>query len=359
MGWAMTSDLRRVTPQSSQEEIHEPSSDWVPLDRAPYYCYPEGLVTSSQAWKLALQAEVERQGPPLLESAEPWSFVAPESDESEFLGEWDLRIYSGGIMTSIWPGGAYVKPVGGLRDWVIECSVSTLWERPKDAFKASDWRQSPLFGDVNNPLVASEPGRELMEELRSMVKAEHEAALRHRGMLARLFESWRFSFWLGIRSGAFHIMARKNSVLAPFERVACDQWHFFRLDEPSEEPPGKWHDPRDPVGLRDSPSACTATGPAGERLFAIYVAPGISQNVGLASEHKCHMWVRDLLRDYPDRAPKPKDDLLKEGVEKFPDLSKKAIEHIVLKSAGAAGKQGWFRAGRPRSKSPPKSSSNK
>ena len=104
-------------------------------------------------------------------------------------------------------------------------------------------------------------------------------------------------------------MARKNSVLAPFERVTRDQWQFFRLDNPSEEPPEKWHDPRAPVGLRDSPSPCTATGPTGERLFAIYVAPGISQNVGLASEHKCQIWVRELLRDYPDRAPKAKDDL--------------------------------------------------
>jgi hypothetical protein len=262
-------------------------------------------------------------------------------------------------VTTIWPGGAYVKSVGGLRDWVIECSVST-WERSKDAlFKASDWRPSPLFDDVNNPLVASGPARELMEELRSAVKAEHEAALRHRGMLARLFDSWRLSFWLGVRSGAFHIMARKNSILAPFERVTNDQWQFFRLDEPSDEPPKKWHDPRDPVALMDTPSACTATGPAGERLYAIYVAPGISQNVGLASEHKCKMWVQELLRNYPDRAPKAKDDLLNEAVKMFPDLTKKAIEHIVLTGAINAKQRCWFRAGRPPSKSPRKSSSNK
>ena len=149
-------------PAIVQEAIHEPSSDWVPLDCAPYYCYPEGLVTSSQAWKRSLQAEVERQGPPLLESAEPWSFVAPESDELEFLGDWDFRIYSGGIMTTIWPGGAYVKPVASFRDWVIECSVSTLWERSKDDIKASDWGQPPLFGDVNDPHLASGPGCELM-----------------------------------------------------------------------------------------------------------------------------------------------------------------------------------------------------
>jgi hypothetical protein len=357
MGWAMTSDLRRVTPQSSQEAIHEPSSDWVPLDRAPYYCYPEGLVTSSQAWKLALKTEVERQCPPDRESEEPWSFVA-ESDELEFLGDWDLRIHAGGIMTTIWPGGAYVKP--GFGDWVIECSASTMWGRSKDVLEASEWQESSLFGDVNNPLVASGSDRELMEDIGSMVKAEHKARIRHRSMLFRLFYSWRNSFWLGVRSGAFHIMARKNSVLAPFERVTNDQWQFFRLDEPSDTPLNKWHDHRDPAGLRDTPSACAATGPAGERLFAIYVAPGISQNVGLASDaDKCQMWVRELLRNYPERAPKAKDTLLNEAATLFPGLTKKAIEHIVLKSAVDARPRRWFRAGRPPSKSPRKSSSNK
>src|SRR5947207_1071493 len=82
---------------------------------------------------------------------------------------------------------------------------------------------------------------------------------------------WNFA--RSFHSGALHMMARKNSILAPFERVTPDQWHFFKHDydewhEPKMPDELSWHDPRYMAWWwQDRISSASATGPAGERLF--------------------------------------------------------------------------------------------
>jgi hypothetical protein len=319
--------MKKTSSPKSVAEVQVPPSDWVPLDNAPYYCYPEGFITSSEEWRRALEAEARKiVGQPHFKSTEPWSFGLPEGHLPTWLG---LEIRSGGICTDIWPGGACIRPAdGGLFDSRGELiAPSQLWR-----------------------------GRVLWEpsDLDDMGKA----TIRHKRMLADMAISWHQNFVCAVASDAIRLMARKNSVLAPFEHVRVDQWHFFRLDEFPEQPPENWFDPRDADFGNDS-SHCTATGPAGERLFGIYVAPGPVSAGGESLQQKCRLWVRTLLRDYPDRAPKPKEELFKDAAKEFPGLPKKIIRDIVLRTMTEAGQQAWIRSGRPRLESSQKSASKK
>ena len=40
--------------------IHEPLPDWIPRERALYHCFKEGLVTSPDDWRRAIQAKLEQ-----------------------------------------------------------------------------------------------------------------------------------------------------------------------------------------------------------------------------------------------------------------------------------------------------------
>ena len=102
----------------------------------------------------------------------------------------------------------------------------------------------------------------------------------------------------------------------------------------------------------------TATGLAGERLFAIYIAPGI---VGIESgdreddaEEKCLHWMAQLLQEFPDRAPKPLKTLAEEAISRFPGLSKRGFERCYVGAQLQTGNRNWSRPGAP-SKSPQKS----
>src|SRR3984893_18365067 len=89
------------------------------------------------------------------------------------------------------------------------------------------------------------------------------------------FWAWKLNFTHLVSSGAVHIMARKNNVLAPLERVTWDQWLFFRLDDEDDDALLKakiWYDPREPNWSAAGKKPSTATGTAGERLYSIYIA---------------------------------------------------------------------------------------
>ena len=334
----MASDLRRTLlhPKRSREIsghapvtaiIHEPQRDWAPLLRAPYFCVSDGFITSAERWKRALQTEVQRPSlfrvgplkadyPELIGASPPeWSFLSPKT-------EMLVWIEAMGITTAIHPGHVYVYAGGHIFDldrWIIGGgSIAVL--------------EDPTWDEISPD--------------------ERIAAQWHRRLLDHLFCAWRSNFVRVARSGAAHIMARKNSVLAPFERVAWDQWQFFRLDECDDHPPVPmvWHDPRDWAARLPS----TATGPTGERLYSIYVAPGLERNESLTAEQKCQQWLLGLMRDYSDRAPEPLGRLAEEAISRFPGLSKRGFGRCYLTARAETGNGNWSRPGAP-SKSPQKS----
>jgi hypothetical protein len=137
-------------------------------------------------------------------------------------------------------------------------------------------------------------------------------------------------------------MARTNTVLAPFERVTWDQWQYFRVDEPVEPD-------------RDRSKVSTATGPTGEKLYSIHIAPGVARsNQHDHPREKCLHWVLELMQQFPDRPPKPKRKLYKEAASKFPGLSGRAFAHCISDAQKSMRHTKWSEPGRP-SNSPQKS----
>jgi hypothetical protein len=248
-------------------------------------------------------------------------------------------IRAAGFTTIISPGSVYVYP-GDRVDW--DGWVIGGWSNR--ILEDSEWDEIPTDDRI--------------------------AAQWHRQLLDRLFSSWGSSFVKAVESGSAQIMARKNTVLAPFELVTWDQWQFFTLDN-SEDPPSYdprhfslptkgskiWYDPRPLWYERTKRLSCTATGPAGERLYAIYIAPGV---IGAESgdreddpEEKCLYWMEQLLREFPGRAPKPLRSLAEEAISRFPGLSKRGFERCYIIACQQTGNRNWSNGGRP--KSPQKS----
>jgi hypothetical protein len=155
------------------------------------------------------------------------------------------------------------------------------------------------------------------------------------------FFYWNSNFTKTIRSGVAQIMARKNTVFAPFERVSWDQWQLFELEEPPVRD-RQWGDPR------ESRIATTAKGPMGERLFTIYVAPGTERIAFESSYEKCIHWLIQLMMDYPDRPPMIRVELIAEMCSRFPGLSKKALNLCYLETQRRTNNYNWSRPGAPK-----------
>jgi hypothetical protein len=152
--------------------------------------------------------------------------------------------------------------------------------------------------------------------------------------LQRLLALLGFDFNAAVENGTAHVMARKNSPFAPFARIFPTQWQYFKLDE-------LLGDSQDlaqmvfPWAGPCSKQGSTATGPAGERLFAIHVAPGESRhpNDQDSPEQKCQQWVLTLMQQYPGRcSPQPLPQLCHEAQSRFSGLSKRAFLRCVTKA---------------------------
>jgi hypothetical protein len=309
---------------------HEPKANWVPLWRAPFYCFSNRYIDSPELWADAFNAEIQRRTfqphvrapnpnyPELVTASPPeWSWRISKT-------KMQASISAAGIKTVISPGSVCVHPEGpiSLDRWLIGgCSDKVLED--------SEWDEIP--------------------------PDERIAALWHKELLDCLFDTLHSSFVNAVESGAAQIMARKNSVLASFERVTWEQWQFFRLDEIEDPPPAEklkiWYDPRPFWFERTKRFTCTATSPAGERLYTIYIAPGV---VGTESgdredgaEQKCLQWIAQLLREFPDRAPKPLGNLAKEAISRFPGLSKRGFVRCYVGAQLQTGNRNWSRPGAP------------
>jgi hypothetical protein len=314
--------MKKAPENSNIHAILEPRSDWAPLDQAPYYCFRNGFIQCWDEWKIAAVAQAEEiMRSTEFKSNDRWS-VSAKMD--------GIDIQSAGILTTISPDFACVRPVND--SWSIVCSPCSLWGSG---------------GLLTQPQWA--------KELRRAGDAEREAALQHKRLLEEMSRSWRSNFLTAFANHRVQIMARKNSIFAPFESVGLDQWLFFRLDEPSEEPSPRWNDPRKAAILRTDFSTCTATGPAGERLFAIYAVPTFGTPSVLSLDQKCHLYIRDLIENHPIKAPKKKSDFIDEVADRFPGLSRNRIQNIMLVVMNDMGRIDWFPVGRPPLKSLQKS----
>jgi hypothetical protein len=195
---------------------------------------------------------------------------------------------------------------------------------------------------------------------RKLPTALEKAAWWHRTMPVFLMGSVQSNFGTAIISGAAHIMARKDTVLAPFERVTWDQWQYFRLDKerPEKEKEKEyarsdWHDPRRIISISVFDPPSTATGPAGEKLFAIHIAPGVAAESGDRSgphedEEKYRQWLY-AKATIPNQSTLRRPALLKIARSKFPRLSQRALDRGIREIKRVTGNSKWLPVGRPKS----------
>jgi hypothetical protein len=153
------------------------------------------------------------------------------------------------------------------------------------------------------------------------------------------------------------IAARKNNEAAPFERIA---WSEFLKCKLHIKDNGIYPSEYDMTPM-------TATGPDGLKLFSIHVALGadrplppgaelspVSIDPREEAEKKCQQWLLELLRQFPDRAPMPRQQLIQEAQSQFPKLSERGVVRALNRAQEQEGNRNWSNPGR-RPKSPQKS----
>ena len=311
--------------------IFEPKGDWVPLASAPFRYNSRGYIRSAEKWGENLGMKVKH----LVSSISSQDEV-PIQEYSFRSKNWDVRIEAKGITTgfnAIWASA------------FIHCG---------------DWRRL-VVGDPDE-ILSSKVWKEFPPQQKS-------AAQWHRSLLKTLFSSLRRDFGEALNAGAAHVMARKNTVLAPFERVAWDQWQYFKLDDPEPTAPTwelqyiegarpapsplRWSDPRDCGWGPKHYTPSTATGPNGEKLYAIHVAPGVDRGESdePSPEDKCFQWLVESMMVSPERAPKPRAALFDEAQTMFPGLIKSGFGRCFSSAQKHTGNFKWSLPGAPKKSS--------
>jgi hypothetical protein len=233
------------------------------------------------------------------------------------------------------------------------------------------WVATFFFPNKNNSIsLGGDPDEFLQSEVWNEIPRQHfSAAEWHWSLLKVVLTDLRRDFGKALNTGSAHIMARKNTVLAPFERVTSDQWLYFKLDEPEPVTPKwedqhskwaqqrlaplRWLDPRSCGWEEKRYTSSTATGPSGEKLYAIHVAPGLgrAESGKLSSEQKCTQWLVESMTAFPERSPKPLKALIEEAVSICPGLSERGFGRALFSARIQTGNLKWITSGRPR-KSP-------
>jgi hypothetical protein len=313
--------------------IQGPKADWAPLWIAPFFCTRQGYNRSLRKWTDRFSDEVRRhinqihEGPRHHKHHELIGFSIP-----------DFSIQRG-------PSGNVKISAMGISTWIEPGWIRVDLDR--DKVRASAERVWSISG-VSDEILTNEHWDDISSDRRL-------AAQWHRCLLDDLLRSLNWNFVASVISGAVHIMARKNSVFAPFERVTWDQWQFFRLDEGptrSLETPA-WCDPREPADGVSWRICMTATGPGGDRLYALYIAPvagktDFTDGEETLAEKKCLQWLLKLLHEYPDRAPEPLRHLRDRASAMFPGLPKRAFDRSYFFAQAQTGNRNWSLARRPR-----------
>jgi hypothetical protein len=236
--------------------INDPEADWMPLVEAFSRCFRSGYARTAGQWAEALRAHVEYEAWRLVEDCTP-EFSLPQNPQDDPC----VTISGMGLELHISPG--YITLARNKPRY-----RSLIAGRTETILKERKWKDIP--------------------------SVDRLAAKWHRQLISSLVICWDMNFWQALYSGTLHIMARKNTVLAPFERIAFDQWQYFRLDE---EPAEKERIVEYPLTSFGTEWRSTATGPAGEKLYSIHVAPGVGDSRELGSEEKCVRWLVGLRRN--------------------------------------------------------------
>jgi hypothetical protein len=320
-------NLARNEKPAPDSSCQEPGDNWIPLDRALWFSSSDGLIPQAQwidsqiARLKLLSAQLTRYpSPPNLRigsSPEPkWSFCQRGGKVS---------IRAGGVETLISRSGSiFVLP-------------SEFFELEEPAWSIHivglKW--------LHLVLDDQEWKNEVFESWRPAIDW-------HRWLLLRLVDSWREDFSVAVYTGVTRIMARKD-LLAPFERITWDQWQYFAVDRYEDtvaRRKGRGVQLR--VAMFGEAPPTTATGPTGEKLYSIYIAPGIPLPAAgeQSAERKCQQWLLGLLRQHSDRL-KPMKQLCDEAVREF-GISGRAFQNCYLLAREQSGNHNWSKPGRPK-----------
>jgi hypothetical protein len=324
--------------RKSSAIINQPEPNWVSLWEAPFYCFSSDYIHSAPEWADALQTEVRK-----ITESDVWA-DALQSAISDIL---EAEQYSVRLDREWSFERAEKRPCASI----IATGIRTQIDPPmvvvaSEDVDISDPRDSPgrflIFGSSEEELLS-----ERWEEDCFLSLDEKIAAQWHRCLLKQLFASWKSSFNRALYRGAAHIMARKHSVLAPFERITFKQWQYFRLERKRQPQKDEWGNPR----LFYLPDA--AFGPTDERLYEIHIAPGVNRPKSDARnrspEESCLEWLAELIDRYPDRPPKPRDTLAQEALPKFPGLTQNGFYRCFTLVQVHAQNHSWSKPGRPKS----------
>jgi hypothetical protein len=334
------SDARRAPRKRARLEttttkvINEPKPDWSHPWEAPFYCFSGNYIHSVEGWTGALQAEVQK----IIERAH----ALPSRSDPKLIGKW-------------WFGCATNLP----RAWITAMGIQTIIE--PSFFAVMPWAGDPA--DLSKPdldgWLINGYGKEILEDRVwedvfgvFKIGPDQKSAMQwHEWLLQHLFSSWERDFDEAVKLGAAHIMARKQSVYAPFERVTWNQWQFFQLDEYASQPQpraSRWGDPRGPLWKHEADVPWTATGPAGEKLYEIYIAPGTrsAQHGQLTLEEEVVGWLVKLMSDHPDHPPKRLPELAKQICSARPGLSGKAFRQCLFLAQQQTRNRKWSEPGR-------------
>jgi len=268
---------KRAAPKA--QIVNEPKPDWSHPWEAPFYCFSGNYIHSVEGWTGALQAKVQK----IIERAD----ALPSRSDPKLIGKWWF-----GCATNL------------SRAWITAMGIQTIIE--PSFLAVMPWAGDPA--DLSKPdlkgWLINGYGKEILEDrvwedLFGVFKIgpdQKSAVQWHKWLLHHLFWSWESDFDAAVKLGAAHIMARKQSVYAPFERITSNQWQYFQLDEyPSQPQPrtSRWGDPRGPLCKHEADVPWTATGPAGEKLYEIYIAPGTrsAQHGQLTLEEEVVQWL--------------------------------------------------------------------
>jgi hypothetical protein len=288
--------------------IRMPLPGWVPLWKAPFFFLSDCRMQTAETWAGAFSQEVGKfmSSSAIHVEASQWSVVPCKTGE--------IVIHAGGVSSIMSRGWVGIWRTEGIPGWGLS-------NTDEDFLRGSNW-------DRNVP-SCDKPG-----------------VLFHKRLLIALFKSLNHNFLRAIESGAAHLMARPESVLAPFERLAWDQWRWFKLEKDFEPFPicEEWR------SLPTTALPTTAIGPDGERLYSIYVGPGDapSDSKERSPENECQRWLLELLHDHPDRSPYPLSKLCNTAISKFPGLTKRGFQRALVFAQSASGNRRWSLPGAPK-----------
>jgi hypothetical protein len=323
--------------------IQDPGTDWVPIERALFWYGRSGYIRSAEDWKEELRIIVTR-------------FIESGRENAQKIR--DMTATAAALFEikgSVLEEKLRMADVPSESEWSLEVS-----ERRQAEIKALGWRLGidgegatiGLRGPDRYFSVVGSPAEFLPRKYEVMPSA----GAWHFELADSIIRNFRWKVLHCMRRGAAHIMARKNAVLAPFERVTWDQWTYFQLDEQKREERARKNDgrflPPDwflPYRFRREDQFSTATGPAGEKLYAIHIAPGVARiaesSDGNDAEDECLQALLELMREFPDRPPKPLPELAKQACSAFPELSERGFYRCLLLAQNRSGNRNWSKPG--------------